>query len=204
MKEQKKLNINLGFLDKENSVVASKEKEKQPAKNIKIDKDKVHQVRPWIRYWARYMDLMIFSIFFGIFLFIFFPSILEKSNVFLTVLILFVWIFVESILLSSWGSTPGKWLLKIDIKDNNDNKPTFSTALNRSFIVWFKGLGFGIPIVSIFTLVISYNQLTKNGITSWDRDVHFKITHKKIGVLRTVIAIIIFIVTFSLIALGES
>jgi len=202
MTKQNKLNIDLEFLDNKNSGPPPKKIEETQSNSLKTDT--VAKVRPWVRYWARYLDVMIFSFIFGIFLAIFIPSILEKSNIVLTMLSLFAWIFVESMLLSSWGTTPGKWLLRISLKDVNGNKPTFSSALNRSFTVWFKGLGFGIPIVNLITLIISYNHLTQNGITSWDKDGHFTVAHKKIGIIRTIIAVIIFILSIFLIALGES
>ncbi len=59
-------------------------------------------------------------------------------------------------------------------------------AFQRSARVWFFGLGAGLPIVSLVTLVTAYNKLTKEGITSWDRVGNFSITHGPIGVGRMV------------------
>jgi uncharacterized RDD family membrane protein YckC len=199
MSEQsKKLNIDLGFLDKKKPTTVAQRKEIEiiPKDKHKIIKN--NSVRPWIRYWARYIDIFVFSLAFGIFLEIFIPSALELSEIFLTVLILFVWVFAESALLSSWGTTPGKWLLKINIKGQNE-KIDFSSALNRSFAVWLKGLGLGIPIISIFTLISSYNHLAKEGVTIWDKDGHFTVTHKKIGAIRIIVAIVVSILFFLLI-----
>ena len=190
----KKLDIDLEFLDKKEPVrVAQKPEAKVPQTENKPKPSVTATVHPWIRYWARYLDIIAFSLVFGVFLAIFLPSVTESSNIFLTMLVLFVWIFAESTLLSSWGTTPGKWLLKINL-EGPTGKPDFSTALNRSFAVWLKGLGLGIPIVSLFTLISSYNHLTKNGITPWDKDGNFKVSHGKIGVVRTVIAVIISII----------
>jgi len=199
--KSKKLNIDLEFLDKKEPTIVA---QKQEIEIIPKDKPKIiknHSVRPWIRYWARYIDIFVFSLFFGIFLAIFIPSALGLSEIFLTVLILFIWVFAESALLSSWGTTPGKWLLKITVKGQNE-KIDFSSALNRSFAVWLKGLGLGIPIVSIFTLISSYNHLTKEGATIWDEDGHFTVTHKKIGAVRIIVAIVVSIL-FLLLIIGE-
>ncbi len=204
MEKDKKLNFNLKFLEKndsENPIQAS------AIKNESSKKDPITmsntEVRPWVRYWARYLDLVIFAVIFGIVLGIFMPSVLDSIEIFLTILILFVWAFVESILLSNWGTTPGKWLLKIELKDQEGNKPEFSKALNRSFAVWFRGLGFGIPIVTLFTLITAHSRLTKQGITSWDEDGHFTVTHGKIGFIRITVAVLIFIAFAALISLGE-
>lgn len=196
----KKLNIDLEFLDKNEPVrVAPKTEESKTSSEKKLKNNITVTVHPWIRYWARYIDIIIFSLIFGIFLAIFIPSVLDSSDVFLTIIILFVWIFAESVLLSSWGTTPGKWLLKIKLAWHPNRKPDFSVALNRSFGVWLKGLGLGIPIVSLFTLISSYNHLTKEGITHWDRDGHFTITHGKIGIFRIIVAIIVSIIFLLLI-----
>lgn len=200
----KKLDIDLEFLDKKEPVRVSQtpkpevkevQSEKKPEVSAKAT------VHPWIRYWARYIDIVAFSLVFGIFLAIFMPSVLESSNIFLTILILFVWIFAESALLSSWGTTPGKWLLRISLAGPS-GKPEFSAALNRSFAVWFKGLGFGIPIISLFTLISSYNHLTKEGMTSWDKDGHFTVTHGKIGIIRIIAAIVVSVI-FLFLIFGE-
>ena len=198
----KKLDIDLEFLDKKESVrVAPKPEVKEVLAEEKPKPNATATVHPWIRYWARYIDIVAFSLVFGIFLAIFVPSVLESSNIFLTILILFVWIFAESSLLSSWGTTPGKWLLRINLVGPS-GKPDFSAALNRSFAVWLKGLGFGIPIVSLFTLISSYNHLTKEGTTPWDKDGHFTVTHGKIGVIRIIAAIIVFVI-FIFLMFGE-
>jgi len=196
MEEPKKLNIDLEFLDKKDSDPVHKKEEKKKDEHVKnkTKTNKVTNVRPWVRYWARYLDVSIFSFVFGVFAAIFGWAILEMTDIVLVLLILFLWIFVESILLSTWGITPGKWLLRITIKDKHRKKLTFSNALNRSFMVWFKGLGLGIPIISLFTLIFSYNRLTNRGITSWDEDGYFVVSHKKIGVARGTIATIAMVV----------
>lgn len=166
---------------------------------------KITSVRPWVRYWARYLDLLIAAITLGLFLGIFMPSVLDStSEIFLTIIIVLIWVFVEPILLSNWGTTPGKWLLRIQLKDEKGGKPEFTKALNRSFAVWFRGLGLGIPIISLFTLVAAYNRLTKQGVTSWDEGGEFSITHKRIGPFRIIVAILIFTAFALLIYWGES
>lgn len=204
MPDKKRLKFDTEFMDEKGSNQASsKGAKKQESTDKNSNADSATHVRPWVRYWARYLDIVIFAIVFGLFLGIFVPSVLETSDIFLTILILFVWAFVESVLLSNWGTTPGKWLLRVQLKDEKGDKPEFSKALNRSFAVWFRGLGFGIPIVTLFTLIFAYNRLTKQGITSWDEDGHFIVTHGKVGVIRTIVAIAIFAAFIFFIALGE-
>jgi len=197
--ESKKLNIDLEFLDGKEQL---RTPSKMPVEETNIEnKPKVSittKAHPWTRYWARYIDIIAFSLVFGIFLAIFKPSVLESSSAFLTILILFVWIFVESALLSTCGTTPGKWLLKINLSGRS-GRLDFSSALNRSFAVWLKGLGLGIPIVSLFTLVSSYNHLNREGVTTWDKDGCITVTHDKIGIIRAIVAVIISVIFLLLI-----
>jgi len=154
----------------------------------------VSQVRPWVRYFARFIDICLFSVLVGIVACIYAPSILKVPNIVLTVGILFSWVFQESILMANCGTTPGKWLFKIKVRDSKGKKLSFSDALNRSFSVLFKGLGAGIPLISLFSLLSSRSKLKRDGVTTWDEEGGYVVTHEKIGVARSiVIAVIIFV-----------
>jgi uncharacterized RDD family membrane protein YckC len=157
-----------------------------------IDETITVRVRPWVRFWARMFDLLFFSVITSFISFIFLPILYNMSEIYFSMLILFVWVFVESILLSTWGTTPGKLFLKIRLKTSEGKKPTFSTAIERSFSVWWSGLGIGFPIVSLFTLSYAHKKLLKDGITSWDRDGGFVVTHMRIGLIRAFIIILFF------------
>lgn len=201
MKDDKKhLDIDLEFLDNKESVrVAPKQEVKEVSTEERLEPSAATTTHPWMRYWARSLDMCVFSLAIGIFLGISMPSVLESYSS--IILILFIWIFAESALLSSWGTTPGKWLLGINLAGPG-GKPEFSVALNRSFAVWLKGLGLGIPIINLFTLVSSYNYLIKEGAAPWDKDNHLTMTHGKISAVRTT-AIIIVSIAFLFLIFGE-
>ncbi|MDJ1421714.1 MAG: RDD family protein [Candidatus Methanoperedens sp.] len=139
-----------------------------------IKKATVREIRPWVRYFARNIDYLIAGLTFGFMMGLFFgPNALDgvpdlASGMF----IIFIWIFIEAILLSSWGTTPGKWLFKTTIRTENGEKPNFSSAIGRSFSVWLKGYAIGIPFISLITLLMAYDKLTKDhnnylGQRSW-------------------------------------
>ena len=159
----------------------------------KTQEKDVSQVRPWVRYWARMFDIYFFSLPAGFVLGIIAPSVLKIPEIFLGMLVIFIWILVESSLLSTWGTTPGKWLLKTTLRDSTGGKLSFSSALTRSFSVWGRGLGIGFPIASLITLIIAHNSLLKEGITSWDREGSFVISHNRIGPIRIIVLILFFI-----------
>jgi uncharacterized RDD family membrane protein YckC len=155
---------------------------------------RVPQVRPWVRYFARLIDYYLFGIALGIAFSLVAPSVLENMHQLLIAMVaVFLWIFTEASLLSSGGTTPGKWLLRTKLRDSKGRKLTYRNALKRSFSVWWKGLGIGIPIVSLVTLIVAYNKLTGEGLTTWDREGDFVVSHNEIGVLRSIVAIVLYI-----------
>jgi len=159
------------------------------------------QIRPWVRYLSRYIDIILFSLLIGIFVF-FDDSRQRMNDTAFGLLILFLYVFVEPCMLSFWGTTPGKALLKVRLRKSNGNKPSYQEALSRSFKVWFRGLGLGIPIIALFTQISAYNELTKIGATSWDQDGDFKVYHQVIGAGRVIAAIVILIAIFFFYILG--
>lgn len=161
-------------------------------------------VRPWVRYWARMLDVYTFSIICGLILGIVAPQFLEKQNDFLVgVIFIFAWVFGEASLLSSFQTTPGKLLFKTTIAHKSGLPIDFSQALERSFQVWWRGMGIGFPLVMLFTTLTAYRRLTRNGQTSWDNDGQFTITHGKIGVWRVLAAVVFFLAFFALMAVGQ-
>lgn len=153
------------------------------------------EVHPWIRFWARTMDVMLFA---SLLNFIFTLTEVNGWQIirgieYVLPISLFLWVLVESVLLSTWGTTPGKVLLGILVRENDGSKLSFSRALNRSASVWFFGMGCGITLIELITKIVSYNRLTKKGITRWDQNGKYKISHTEISILNIVIAVLILI-----------
>ena len=166
----------------------------------------VAQVRPWVRYWARMFDIYLAAIVGGMAVGIFYPDAFNEpgSDQLFGLAVVFAWVFIESLFLSTAGSTPGKWLFKIHLIPSSGEKPDYSTALSRSFKVWWRGLGIGFPLVSLITLIVAHGKLTKNGITSWDRDDGFTVTHERIGPLRVIVAVAFFLSFLLLVVVGSA
>lgn len=96
-------------------------------------------VRPWVRYWARMFDIYSFSVVGGIVLAIIAPQFLEKQNEYaLGMILIFAWVFVEALLLSSFQTTPGKWLFKTKVALTSGAHISFSQGLSRSLKVWWR------------------------------------------------------------------
>jgi len=163
------------------------------------------KVRPWIRFWARWIDINLISFLGAFALAFYYPELasVPSKDLILAVVVLFLWVFIESFLLSTAGTTPGKWLLNIHLTPPLGNKPDFSTAFSRSFDVWWRGLGLGLPFVTLFTNAAAYTNLKKNGITTWDRNGGFTVVHGRIGLLRVLFAIVFFSASLALVAFSN-
>lgn len=172
----------------------------------KAQSSEASQAQPWLRFGARVIDyyLNTLNLFFIIGFFIGFaaPQAFEGLNLMLGnffysiifgMVFMFIWVYIEAQLLCSWGTTPGRWVLGIVLRDSNGQKLSFSDALKRSFSVWLRGMGIGLPLISLVTVLESYNELTKKGITSWDQDGGFVVSHQRIGLFKIILAILLFI-----------
>ena len=150
------------------------------------------QIRPWVRHWARSIDLCLAGLVCGLIWETIGPPVNTKY-VIACILPAFLWVPVEAVLLSTWGTTLGKWLLRTTVLDSTGNKLTFSAALSRSLYVWAWGLGIGFPYATLVAELFAYLDLQNKGVTRWDREGGFRISHGIIGLHRGVVTIILFI-----------
>jgi RDD family len=150
------------------------------------------QSRPWVRWAARMFDFYLFAFLVGVVLGLIDASAIDKiPDRVLGIILMAVYVFIEPLMLVSWGTTPGKALLKIRLRRQNEGMLSYSQALSRSFNVWIYGLGLGIPLVSLVTLCQSYQGLTQDGITRWDRQGNFSVSHDIIGPVRIAILVLV-------------
>jgi hypothetical protein len=134
-------------------------------------------------------DLALYAIVLGILNGMFSPAVIDKIGDFgLSMLLLSSWVFVEFILLSVFGTTPGKALFRIHLLLPGSNSIPFLNAFYRSLRVWFFGLGAGFAIIAAFTLWHAESMLSRDSITSWDREGGFVVGHERIGAARSVVA----------------
>jgi len=151
------------------------------------------EVKPWIRFFARILDYIIFvSI-----IFVLVEEILKLNlngvysfSLYFTAI--FIWIFIEAALLSTWGTTPGKWLFNVTLRDNSRKKLHFIPALSRCLSVWFLGIGTGIPILCFIGMGVQYSKLTKTKATSWDAKRKHIIHHDYLRWVKTTIIVSIY------------
>lgn len=137
------------ILEKENNIVQTiQEIESETSAEVS---NKTH-LRPWPRYWARALDISIFSFIPWRIILYFskFPqSTIKIINLLDSIaLTAFAILLIEPLVISKFGITPGKWALGIKITKISGKRLTIKEAFKRSYLVWLKGYGAAIPIVS--------------------------------------------------------
>jgi hypothetical protein len=155
-----------------------------------LDEAEVSSLRPWRRYFARMFDLYTFYLFFFFFLGIAFPALFEGSDKGQDLLyVIFgsaAYAVFEGFCLNVFGTSLGKRLYGIRLARTDKDGFTLPVSFKRSFAVWVRGLGIGIPIVSLVTLIVAYQTLQREKQTSWDRDFQCMTTHSELSSFRWV------------------
>lgn len=148
----------------------------------------VQEVRPWVRYFARMFDYSLMG------LIVDYAAVLLTGKTLSSVpwvkyvgVYSFLWILIEALLLASWGTTPGKFLLRITVRKSGGHKPAFSEAFYRSVMVWTAGVGCGIVLAEVITELASYMRLKQEGRTWYDEKCGYTVGHEKIGLPRALI-----------------
>ncbi len=152
--------------------------------------------RPWIRFWARSIDVILWGQTFGRLL-----AYVNKNfelhldsllwGCLYSVLITVPWIFAESAMLSIFGYTFGKWLLRVKITSSKGNSISYGTAIKRTFLVALLGSGLGVKLISEILNIVSYFMLKNHQISKWDEIASTKVEHGIIGWKRTIVAALV-------------
>jgi hypothetical protein len=106
------------------------------------------------------------------------------------------WVAVETLLMASVGTTPGKWLfgcyVQYSISDayaKREMRSQLWRSFKRAFRVWWEGMGFGFPLVAPILIAIAYERLVANHESDWDFAQDCLATHAPPGALNMVTGI---------------
>jgi len=155
--------------------------------------------RPWNRLGARLFDYSIWGIVLALLL-----SELRGAQVIpettgywlghplvAPVLITGSWIAVETLLMASVGTTPGKWLfgcyVQFSISDayaRRDMRSQLARAARRAFRVWWQGMGCGFPLLSPILIAIAFERIMQSQETEWDFAQDCLVTYAPPGMLN--------------------
>lgn len=78
-------------------------------------------------------------------------------------------VLIEAAFVATLGTTPGKAMLGISVRDYLGRRLSFSTAFRRSLFVMVLGLGCFAPSLMLLALFFSWWWVRRFGFTPWDR-----------------------------------
>lgn len=121
------------------------------------------------RFWARWFDLYLFAGVWWIAMWVAGRDIgATLSNPWIILFQYVPWFIVETILLSRFGTTPGKWLLGIRIVNDDGSQLNLQESTRRSARVLFLGIGFGWGVLSLICQLLAFFTTRRLGRPLWD------------------------------------
>jgi len=106
-------------------------------------------------------------------------------------------LFIDGLLLTYLGTTPGKWLLGIKLRNSSGDKLELGSSIIRSARVWVLGFAMQTWLV-IFSLSFSWFAGAKYGKFIWDIPQNNITEYKPINPLKIAIYVGIIIITGAL------
>lgn len=134
---------------------------------------------PWQRFWARFLDVHLATGSAAIFLSLacHITAAAGGSQItgfFSLVLGWMLVLAIEPLLLSTWGTTPGKRLMGLELRDHAGGKLSYMEGLQRTWGVLGTGYGFEIPVYSLYRLYKSFRICGDNEEMPYDREQGFR------------------------------
>jgi uncharacterized RDD family membrane protein YckC len=156
-------------------------------------REKPKRAQPWKRYFARYFDIYLIATLCGIPLGLLWPSLVVadgplsgRVGELLLGLILLPFVMVIDALFIVWfGNTPGKAIAGLRIVANDGERLRLGRLLKRNFVVYVAGLGLGIPLVSLGTLLNSHTGAKREQDLAWESATHTHVEDPGGNGLRT-------------------
>lgn len=131
---------------------------------------------PWRRYWARSLDLFASSLVVGVLIAAIRPTLLMRLGTpaggeWVVVLLLLPFASaMDAWVYWAMGNTPGKAIAGIKVLQEGGAQPLpVLTYLGRNLQVYVFGLGLGLPLISLFTLIYGYRRAAATEVSIWDR-----------------------------------
>ena len=154
----------------------------EPAVAAVPKEDTYHKVTsPWRRFFARHFDLFLYTTLWsllGILLLGLSPSSETGSAWFSAggIVSVVMMVLLEPLLLATWGTTPGKWLLGLHVRNNTGQKLSYGEGSYRTLQALWYGAGMFIPIFELFRGYKYYYDCAEGKTLpwEWDSELHLK------------------------------
>ena len=160
---------------------------------------------PWRRFWARLLDLLLGSVLIGLIVGALRPSLVAEHEALLNLLAIPGALLIDGLVYAAFGTTPGKAVAGIRVVvDGSGQRLTLRVYLKRNFEVYLFGIGLGIPIISLITLIVSYRRIAREQFSSWDLYAESRVIARSTSWVRTSIVAAIYLASFAALMLLEA
>ena len=138
---------------------------------------------PWRRYFARSLDLGLCSLLWMavcLFLFRWHPDNTWPIRLLNSYAAYGILLVLEPVLLCTWGYTPGKWIFGLAVRSPLGQKLTWGKAVDRTWGVFARGEGYGIPFYRLWRKYKCYCQCKDGEPEAWEEDTSYTIRDTRV------------------------
>lgn len=153
---------------------------------------------PWYRFWARQIDVTWESVLVALAFVYLWPEFANHQvfartggDQLFAVAVLPFALFLDALVVSIFGNSPGKALAGIEVREFRGGRPTLGTLAERNGRLWYSGLALGFGMIALFTFAHAKRVLDRGDITSWDRFAGTRCTSTKSSRARLALAVIV-------------
>jgi len=145
------------------------------------------------RFWARWLDIYLYV---GVWWFLMWLTGRNIEALFTNPMVamtrLAPWFVIEILLIHRFGTTPGKWLLGLEVINQDGSHLTLGQSTRRALRVYFIGIGFAIPYVLLFCMVLSAFTARRIGAPVWDHVGKHRVNTKPLVAWKVVTLVLVF------------
>ena len=126
---------------------------------------------PWQRFFARLLDGQIYRTLWMLLLPALGFNMLKNSRggmLFLELLTLGTMFLLEPLLLSRFGTTPGKWLFGLRVTSPDGRKLTYAEGRERTAYLFWYGIRLNLPVFRLYRLYVSYTDEQQGKALPWE------------------------------------
>lgn len=126
---------------------------------------------PWQRFFARLLDAQIYRSLWVLILPALGFNMLKSSRggvLFLELLTLGTMFLLEPLLLSRFGTTPGKWLFGLRVTSPDGRRLTYAEGRERTAYLFWYGIRLNLPFFRLYRLYVSYTDEQQEKELPWE------------------------------------
>lgn len=126
---------------------------------------------PWQRFFARLLDAQIYRSLWVLILPALGFNMLKSSRggvLLLELLTLGTMFLLEPLLLSRFGTTPGKWLFGLRVASPDGRRLTYAEGRERTAYLFWYGIRLNLPVFRLYRLYVSYTDEQQEKALPWE------------------------------------